>query len=185
MLALLGHSDQLVRLRENPGLIQPAVEELLRYGSPLETATERFAWEDVTIAGVTIPRGSLVYAALASANRDERQFPDPDRLDIAREPNRHLSFGLGPHFCLGAPLARLEGQVAVAAAPAGGGVPGIRAARGYSVTARAGTARGRIAPRDDHEVGLSPYPVGGEHRPTVVWGVGKIVTSLPHLAGGM
>ena len=67
----------------------------------------------MTIAGVTIPRGGLVYAALASANRDERQFPTPDRLDIAREPNRHLSFGLGPHYCLGAPLARLEGQIAV------------------------------------------------------------------------
>ncbi len=90
------------------------MEELLRYASPLETATERFAREDVTVAGVTIPRGALVFAVLASANRDERQFPDPDRLDIAREPNRHLSFGLGPHFCLGAPLARLEGQIAIA-----------------------------------------------------------------------
>jgi cytochrome P450 PksS len=115
VLALLEHPDQLARLRAEPELIRPAVEELLRYGSPVETATERFAREDVSVAGVTIPRGALVYAALASANRDERQFPDPDRLDLAREPNRHLAFGLGPHFCLGAPLARLEGQVAVAA----------------------------------------------------------------------
>jgi cytochrome P450 PksS len=115
VLALLEHPDQLARLRADLSLVRPAVEELLRYGSPLETATERFAREDVTIAGVTIPRGALVYAALASANRDGRQFPDPDRLDITREPNRHLSFGLGPHFCLGAPLARLEGQVAIAA----------------------------------------------------------------------
>jgi cytochrome P450 PksS len=113
VLALLQHPEQLERLRGNPGLIRPAVEELLRYAGPLETATERFAREDVTVAGVAIPRGSLVYAALASANRDERQFPDPDRLDLGREPNRHLSFGLGPHFCPGAPLARLEGQVAI------------------------------------------------------------------------
>ena len=101
------------RLRADPTLIKSAVEELLRYDSPLETATERYAREDVTVAGVTIPRGGLVYAVLASANRDERQFPDPDVLDIAREPNRHLSFGLGPHYCLGAPLARLEGQIAI------------------------------------------------------------------------
>jgi cytochrome P450 PksS len=67
----------------------------------------------VTIEGVTIPRGGLTYAALASANRDERQFPHPDRLDLAREPNRHLAFGLGIHYCLGAPLARLEGQIAI------------------------------------------------------------------------
>lgn len=113
MLALLGNPAEMTRLREDPTLIKSAVEELLRYDSPLETATERYAREDVTIAGVTIPRGGIVYAALASANRDERQFPDPDRLDIAREPNRHLSFGLGPHYCLGAPLARLEGQVAI------------------------------------------------------------------------
>ncbi len=113
MLALLMNPDQVQRLKDDPALLEPAVEELLRYESPLETATERFAREDVTVAGVTIPRGGLVYAALASANRDERQFPNPDILDLAREPNRHLSFGLGPHYCLGAPLARLEGQVAI------------------------------------------------------------------------
>ena len=113
VLALLGHPDQCARLRDEPPLIGPAVEELLRFAGPLETATERFAREDVSVAGVTIPRGALVYAALASANRDGRQFPDPDRLDLGRDPNRHLAFGLGPHFCLGAPLARLEGQVAL------------------------------------------------------------------------
>jgi cytochrome P450 PksS len=112
-LALFENPDQLERLRTDPGLIKPAVEELLRYGSPLETATERFAREDVEIAGVTIPRGSQVFAVIASANRDERQFPNPDQLDIARDPNRHLSFGLGPHFCLGASLARLEGEIAI------------------------------------------------------------------------
>jgi cytochrome P450 PksS len=114
MLALLENPDQLERLRAEPQLIKSAVEELLRFESPLETATERFAREDVSIAGVTIPRGGLVFAAIASANRDERQFPNPDRLDIAREPNKHVSFGLGSHFCLGAPLARMEGDVAIA-----------------------------------------------------------------------
>ena len=115
VLALLEHPDQMERLRSEPVLLDTAVEELLRYAGPVETTTERFAREDVTLAGVTIPRGSLVFAVIASANRDERQFPDPDRLDIAREPNRHLSFGLGLHFCLGAPLARLEGRVALGA----------------------------------------------------------------------
>jgi len=113
MLALFEHPDQLALLRADPELIKPAIEELLRYASPLETATERYAREDVTIAGVTIPRGALVFAALASANRDERRFPNPDRLDITRDPNKHLSFGLGAHFCVGAPLARLEGQIAI------------------------------------------------------------------------
>jgi cytochrome P450 PksS len=114
-LALLEHPDQMRRLRDDPSLIRPAVEELLRYASPVETATERYAREDVTIAGVTIPRGSLVFAVIASANRDERQFPDPDKLDITREPNRHLAFGLGAHYCLGAPLARMEAQLALGA----------------------------------------------------------------------
>jgi cytochrome P450 PksS len=113
-LALLEHPEQMERLRGDPGLIKPAVEELLRYHSPVETATERFPREDVTVAGVTIPRGQMVLAVLASANRDERQFVRPDTLDITREPNRHVSFGQGSHFCLGAPLARLEGQVALA-----------------------------------------------------------------------
>jgi cytochrome P450 PksS len=113
MLALLEHPDQLRRLRDHPDLIKPAVEELLRYSSPVETASERYTREDVTVAGATIPRGSLVFAVIASANRDEQQFPDPDTLDLTREPNRHLSFGLGSHFCLGAALARLEGQIAI------------------------------------------------------------------------
>jgi cytochrome P450 len=113
MLALLEHPQQLELLRDDPGLIKPAVEELLRYDGPLETATERYAREDVAIAGVTIPRGEMVFAVLASANRDERQFDRPDTLDLTREPNRHLAFGQGVHFCLGAPLARLEGQIAI------------------------------------------------------------------------
>jgi cytochrome P450 PksS len=114
-LALLEHPAQMEKLRKEPALIRTAVEELLRFEGPLETATERFASEDVSIAGVTIPQGALVYAGLASANRDERQFAEPDRLDITREPNPHLAFGLGIHYCLGAPLARLEGQIALLA----------------------------------------------------------------------
>jgi cytochrome P450 PksS len=112
-LALLEHPGQLARLRADPALIRPAVEELLRYTSPVEWASDRYTREAVTFAGVTIPRGQAVFAVLASANRDERQFPDPDALDLGREPNRHLAFGLGTHFCLGAALARLEGQIAL------------------------------------------------------------------------
>ena len=119
MLALLEHPDQLERLRNDPGLIKPAVEELLRFTAPVETATERFATEDVEVAGVKIAHGNLVLAAIASANRDERQFKDADTLDIGREPNRHLAFGQGIHFCLGASLARLEGQLAINALLAG------------------------------------------------------------------
>jgi cytochrome P450 PksS len=115
MLALLEHPAELARLRADEALIRPAVEEMLRFGSPVETATRRFAREDVPLAGVTVPHGALVMAVIASANRDGRQFPDPDRLDVGREPNKHLAFGLGPHYCLGAPLARLEGQIAVQA----------------------------------------------------------------------
>ena len=112
-LALLQHPDQLERLRSDPSIIRPAIEELLRFTNPLETTTPRYAREEAKIAGVTIPRGALVLAAIASANRDETQFDNPERLDITREKNRHLAFGQGAHFCLGAPLARLEGQVAI------------------------------------------------------------------------
>jgi cytochrome P450 PksS len=112
-LALLRHPDQMEKLRCDPSLIEPAVEELLRFEGPVETATERYALEDVLISGSTIPRGALVYVVLASANRDERQFENPDRLDITRQNNRHLAFGQGIHYCLGAPLARLETQIAI------------------------------------------------------------------------
>ena len=113
-LALLEHPKQMDLLRQNPALIKPAVEELLRYCSPVDLATERYAGEDITIGDVAIPRGGMVLGVLGSANRDERQFADPDRLDITREPNRHLAFGHGIHFCLGSPLARMEGQIAIA-----------------------------------------------------------------------
>jgi len=112
-LALLEHPDQLEMLRNEPGLIKTAVEELLRYVCPVEMATERYAREDIEIAGITIPRGELAMAVIGSANRDERYFENPDMLDITRKNNRHLAFGHGVHFCLGAPLARLEGQIAL------------------------------------------------------------------------
>ena len=113
MLALLEHPDQLEKLRADPKLIKTAIEELLRFAAPVETATERFALEDIELHGVRIAKGESVFAVIASANRDERQFSNPDALDITRDPNKHVSFGQGIHFCLGASLARLEAQVAV------------------------------------------------------------------------
>jgi len=112
-LALLRFPEQLARLREDPALDATAVEELLRFHSPVEVSTERYAREPLEIAGVTIPRGALVYGVLSSANRDETQFEEPHVLDLGRERNRHLAFGQGIHYCLGAPLARLEGQIAI------------------------------------------------------------------------
>lgn len=114
ILALLKNPEQLHKLRNNPTLIQSAVEELLRHSGPLETATERFPRNDVKAAGVTIERGDLVFAVLASANRDEQRFSTPDELDITRDPNPHLAFGFGMHHCLGASLARLEAQIGIA-----------------------------------------------------------------------
>ena len=115
-LALLEHPEQAEALRRDPSLAKPAVEELLRYTSPVELATERYAREDTEVAGTRIPRGELVLAVIGSANRDERHFENPDSLDIARDPNRHLAFGRGGvHHCLGAPLARMEGQIAISA----------------------------------------------------------------------
>lgn len=112
---LLGHPDQFARLREEPALIGSAVEELLRLATPVDVATERYAREEVEIAGVTIPRGALVLVAIVSANADEMRFPQPEQMDVSRAENRHLSFGLGPHYCPGAPLARMEACVALEA----------------------------------------------------------------------
>jgi cytochrome P450 len=112
VLELLRHPDQMDRLRRDPSLERTAVEELLRYTSPVFLATERYAREDLELGGVAIPRGGLVFGALGSANRDGAAFADPDRLDVARAENKHLGFGEGIHYCLGAPLARLEGEIA-------------------------------------------------------------------------
>jgi cytochrome P450 PksS len=113
MLALLEHPDEMERLRRDPSLIKSAVEELLRYTSPVFMSTERYAREDVIIHGLTISRGEMTFGLIGSANRDEAAFDSPERLDIAREPNKHLSFGFGAHYCLGAPLARMEAQIAI------------------------------------------------------------------------
>jgi cytochrome P450 len=113
ILALLTHPDQLERLRSDPSLIKNAIEELLRYDGPIETSTERFAREDVRLGDKLIPRGEMVLVVIAAADRDPARFDDPDALDITREDNRHLAFGKGIHHCLGAPLARMEGQIAI------------------------------------------------------------------------
>jgi len=111
-LALLRHPEQRKRLQEDPGLITTAVEELLRFDGPVQR-TARIPSEDVTFGGKTIGKGEMVMPFIGAADRDPRQFPDPDRLDLGRTDNRHIAFGWGIHFCIGAPLARVEGQIAI------------------------------------------------------------------------
>jgi cytochrome P450 PksS len=100
-------------LRRNPVMIKTAVEELLRYTSPVFMSTERYAREDIQMEEVTIPTREMTLGVIGSANRDETIFENADEIDITREPNKHLSFGQGIHFCVGAPLARLEAQIAI------------------------------------------------------------------------
>ncbi len=109
LLALLEHRDQLARLRADPALLPTAVEELMRFDSPLQLF-ERTATEDVEVGGVTVREGQKVAALLGAANRDPAVFTDPDTLDVGRADNPHISFGAGVHFCIGAPLARVELQ---------------------------------------------------------------------------
>ncbi|CCF85296.1 cytochrome P450 [Nitrolancea hollandica] len=111
LLALLRHPDQLRTLRENPSIIGTAVEELLRYDSPVQL-TARIATEDMEIGDKRVSGGNMVILLLGAANRDPAQFLNPNILDLYRRDNRHLSFGQGIHYCLGAPLARIEGQIA-------------------------------------------------------------------------
>lgn len=111
-LALMTHSDQMMQLREDPALVECAVEEFLRYNGPLQTTEYSYAKEDITLHNITIPQGARVLPALMSANRDEQAFDHADELDITRSPNKHLAFGHGIHYCLGAPLARMEGRIA-------------------------------------------------------------------------
>jgi cytochrome P450 len=114
-LALLTHPGQLARLRENPSLLPAAVEELLRFTSPVNHANDRFTTEEVTIGGVVIPAGEWVFPAIAAADRDPARFSEPDRLDLGRDTSGHVAFGHGVHHCLGAPLARMEAEVALGA----------------------------------------------------------------------
>jgi cytochrome P450 PksS len=113
ILALLRHPEQLNMFRRNPALAAAAVEELLRFDGPLTWSAKCFASTDVDWSGIRIPRGAPVRVLIASANRDEEEFPRPDVLDITRGACQHLSFGQGVHYCLGAPLARLEGAIAL------------------------------------------------------------------------
>ena len=111
-LALLENPNEMSKLQSQPSLVKGAVEELLRYTSPVLMTTERYARENAMIHGVTIPRGEMTLGVIGSANRDETVFDKPNELHITRDPNKHLSFGQGIHFCLGAPLARMEAQIA-------------------------------------------------------------------------
>src|SRR5262249_8622843 len=111
-LALLRNPGERRRLEDDPGLARSAIEELLRFDSPIQ-GTDRVAREDLDIAGKHIRKGDIVALLLGSANRDPAAFPDPDRLDLSRTDNPHLAFGHGVHFCLGAQLARLEARIAI------------------------------------------------------------------------
>lgn len=111
-LALLQHPDQMHLLRQDPSLLPSAVEELLRYTGPVSFAPHRWASEDVTMHGKVIRKGEMVLISLIGANMDPQQFSHPEILDLTREENQHLAFGKGIHYCLGAPMARLEGRIA-------------------------------------------------------------------------
>jgi cytochrome P450 len=115
VLALLRHPDQLAALRADPALLPGAVEEFLRYEGPIHIATTRFTTEPVQVGDVTIPADEFVFISLLEANRDAERFPDADRLDITRAAGGHLAFGHGIHYCLGAPLARLEAEITLGA----------------------------------------------------------------------
>ncbi|MFE2410213.1 cytochrome P450 [Kitasatospora sp. NPDC059408] len=115
VLALLTHPEQLAALRAEPALVEGAFDEFARFDGPAPLSIRRFPREDVTIGGVTVPAGETVLLAIASANRDPDQFADPDRLDLRRRESGQLSLGHGIHYCLGAPLARLETEIALGA----------------------------------------------------------------------
>ena len=111
LLTLLRNPAQLAQLRDDPSVIETGVEELLRYESPSQH-TARLAPDDVVMGGKLIRKRDAVMAVMAAGNRDPKRFADPDRLDLTRKDNRHLAFGWAAHFCFGAPLARMEGQIA-------------------------------------------------------------------------
>jgi cytochrome P450 len=111
LLTLLRDAEQLERLRRDPGLMPSAIEELLRYESPSQH-TARLAPEGANLGGREIPEGAAVISVMGAANRDPQRFAEPDRLDLSRSDNRHLAFGWAGHFCFGAPLARIEAQIA-------------------------------------------------------------------------
>jgi cytochrome P450 len=112
LYTLVKHPDQLARLKAQPNLLPTAIEEMLRYESPVQNSTFRVTTQPYEVGGEQIGPDQLVIVMIGAANRDPNQFPDPDRFDIGRDPNRHLGFGMGIHFCLGAPLARVEARIA-------------------------------------------------------------------------
>ncbi|MYQ75794.1 MULTISPECIES: cytochrome P450 [unclassified Streptomyces] len=139
--ALLRHPDQLARLREDPGLMRGAVEELTRYDTVTQ-AIVRVVAQDLEIGGRILCEGELVYLFLGATNRDPERFEDPDRLDLTRPGNRHLGFGHGPHFCLGGPLARLQTEVAVGTLVRR--LPGLRPADGAELSWRPNPLQRRL-----------------------------------------
>ncbi len=130
---MLCSPGEIHRLAENPGLIDSMVEEILRYQAPIQINNRR-STRDTTLGGVPLPAGTTVHMIVAAANRDPRQFPDPERFDISRRPNRHLSFGLGVHICAGNSLARLE--AAIAFRKLFGRFPGLRLEAPPEIAAR-------------------------------------------------
>jgi cytochrome P450 len=126
MLCLLDHPDQFALLKQQPQLIETAIDEMLRYESPVQRGTFRIVTEPIQVAETIVEPGAQIWAIIGAANRDPEQFADPDRFDIARSPNRHLAFGYGIHYCLGASLARAEAQIGLERLLAR--LPGIRLA---------------------------------------------------------
>ena len=113
MLELMRHPDQMEKLRAHPEMIDTAIEEMVRFNGPVETPFPRFVYEDIEMGGQTIKAGDMVIPVLLAANHDPDVFPDPEQFRVDREPNKHVGFGFGIHFCLGAPLARLEAAIAI------------------------------------------------------------------------
>ncbi|MEX1253455.1 MAG: cytochrome P450 [Dehalococcoidia bacterium] len=145
-LALLRHPDQLQKLRDDPSLAKNAVEEVLRYDPPVQM-TVRIPLEDMEIGDVALAKGKQAILLLASANRDPEQFPDPERFDITRDASHHVAFGYGSHFCLGAPLARVEGEIALGTL--------VRRVQGLELRTEAPEYKENIVLR-----GLASLPVG-------------------------
>ena len=168
-LALLTHPEEKTRLREDPSLLPAAVEELLRFTNPVNHANDRFTTEDVPVGDVVIPAGEWVLPATSSANRDPAQFPDPDRLNLGRDAGGHVAFGHGVHYCLGAPLARMETEVALGALLAR--VPGNIACEtptGTPLASRQPDERPGVPPRPPSQHGqsavLTILPIGAQPR---------------------
>ncbi|HEY6395024.1 MAG TPA: cytochrome P450, partial [Candidatus Binataceae bacterium] len=143
VLALLRNPAELKKLRENPGMIASAVEEMLRYDSPTQAPSPQIATEDVVLGGHRINKGETVSVLFGAANRDPARFPEPDRFEIARKDNEHLAFSHGIHYCLGASLARMEAQIAIAALVRR--MPSMRLASENLEWRKAGRFRGLVA----------------------------------------